>query len=84
MSNFNCPKCGTPCLDTRYGYITGCRHHPADADREHMFSIITEMHGKIASDKVLIDDAHDKLIQARDLLQGMQEHFKGWPASGGM
>lgn len=31
MSSFNCPKCGTPCIDTDYGYATGCAHHPADA-----------------------------------------------------
>ena len=30
MSSFNCEKCGTPCLDTGSGYVTGCKHYPAD------------------------------------------------------
>jgi len=29
MSNFYCPVCRTPCIDSTVGYITGCDHHPA-------------------------------------------------------
>jgi len=31
MSNFKCPECGTDCIDSTNGYITGCEHFPADA-----------------------------------------------------
>jgi hypothetical protein len=30
MSNFICEHCGTECIDTEMGYITGCIHYPAD------------------------------------------------------
>ena len=30
MSNFICEKCGTHCIDSPEGYITGCEHYPAD------------------------------------------------------
>ena len=28
MSNFYCPVCRTPCIDSAIGYITGCDHNP--------------------------------------------------------
>ena len=31
MSSFLCEKCGAACIDTPYGYATGCDHHLADA-----------------------------------------------------
>jgi hypothetical protein len=30
MSSFQCEKCGTACIDTDRGYITGCEHYPVD------------------------------------------------------
>lgn len=30
MSNFICDKCGTECVDSPRGYVTGCEHYPAD------------------------------------------------------
>ena len=30
MSNFICPECGTACIDTPSGYVTGCEHYPMD------------------------------------------------------
>lgn len=32
MSNFICEKCGAICSDTPKGYITGCKHYPADIE----------------------------------------------------
>lgn len=32
MSNFNCPHCGKPCIDSPRGYVTGYEHYPADAN----------------------------------------------------
>jgi hypothetical protein len=33
MSNFICDKCGTECVDSPIGYVTGCKHYPADVQR---------------------------------------------------
>ena len=30
MSSFNCEHCNAQCVDTEFGYITGCQHHPPD------------------------------------------------------
>lgn len=30
MSNFACEKCGALCLDSPYGYYSGCEHYPVD------------------------------------------------------
>lgn len=30
MSHFNCEHCGTTCIDSAHGYVTGCEHHPPD------------------------------------------------------
>jgi len=30
MSSFVCKKCGIECIDSPLGYITGCKHYPAD------------------------------------------------------
>lgn len=27
MSSFECKKCGVACVDTEFGYVTGCDHH---------------------------------------------------------
>ena len=27
MSNFKCDQCGTVCIDSPRGYISGCEHH---------------------------------------------------------
>ena len=32
MSSFYCEKCNALCSDTRNGYVTGCEHHPPNAD----------------------------------------------------
>lgn len=29
MSNFACETCGTVCVDSPSGYLTGCEHYPA-------------------------------------------------------
>lgn len=33
MSNFICDKCGTECIDSPIGFVTGCDHYPADVQR---------------------------------------------------
>ena len=33
MSNFVCEKCGKQCIDSPFGYITGCEHYPTDIQR---------------------------------------------------
>jgi DNA replicative helicase MCM subunit Mcm2 (Cdc46/Mcm family) len=33
MSSFKCPVCKIDCLDTYYGYITGCIHNPILSSR---------------------------------------------------
>ena len=30
MATFYCEQCGTLCIDTLRGYISGCEHYPAD------------------------------------------------------
>ena len=30
MSSFNCGKCNAQLIDTHKGYVTGCKHYPAD------------------------------------------------------
>ena len=30
MSSFYCDKCGALCSDTERGYVSGCKHYPAD------------------------------------------------------
>lgn len=30
MSNHACERCGALCLDSQYGYYTGCAHYPPD------------------------------------------------------
>ena len=30
MSNFNCPECNLPQIDTPLGYTTGCAHYTPD------------------------------------------------------
>lgn len=30
MSSFHCEHCGTACIDTPHGYLTGCEHYPED------------------------------------------------------
>lgn len=30
MSSFYCEHCGALCSDTERGYVTGCKHYPAD------------------------------------------------------
>ena len=30
MSSFTCEQCGTDCIDTPSGYITGCEHFPVE------------------------------------------------------
>ena len=30
MSHFACEHCGATCIDTQYGYIQGCEHHPPE------------------------------------------------------
>ena len=32
MSSFYCEKCNALCSDTPTGYVTGCEHHPPNAD----------------------------------------------------
>lgn len=39
MSNFICEHCGTECLDTQEGYVTGCEHYPVDAEHARRFFI---------------------------------------------
>lgn len=31
VSSFSCEKCGSDCIDTPNGYITGCEHYPITA-----------------------------------------------------
>lgn len=37
MSNFACEYCGTPSIDSRTGYVGGCKHHPPE--RTGLFAV---------------------------------------------
>jgi len=57
MSSFKCDKCGTECVDTEYGYVTGCEHYPHDcqcADRIGL-CILCAMRGEIKAEGGDID-----------------------------
>lgn len=39
MSSFICESCGTECIDTPEGYVTGCEHYPVEAEHSRRFFI---------------------------------------------
>ncbi len=35
MSNFVCEICGTVCIDSPQGYVTGCKHYPTEEENDN-------------------------------------------------
>jgi hypothetical protein len=42
MSSFICEHCGAHIIDTRNGYITGCKHYPLEKKRKKKKEIKSE------------------------------------------
>lgn len=76
MSNFDCPICGVLCLDTEFGYVTGCQHYAPDANREALHARVMVLEQQLRIYKKAAETDHILLAEAR-------ERLRNWPAAGG-
>jgi ssDNA-binding Zn-finger/Zn-ribbon topoisomerase 1 len=76
MSNFNCKECGTPLMDSRTGYFTGCEHYPADrpATDSECVSIYIVVHVSCLSK--MSENLSESWIKGRDLYAARVEAAK--------